>query len=110
MPNAYEILHVAREADPDEIRRAYRKAALAYHPDRHPPSAKLVAEKSFKEVAQAYAILSDAAHYLLLSASRKRGYDRMLILAESTFRPTPPAPPPPTTSTAIATRAQPGLA
>lgn len=53
----YEVLNVKRTASGDEIKKAYRKLAIANHPDRNPgdPSA----EERFKEAAEAYAVLSD---------------------------------------------------
>lgn len=53
----YEILGVARSADDKEIKRAYRKMAMKYHPDRNPDDAD--AEDKFKEASEAYEILSD---------------------------------------------------
>jgi molecular chaperone DnaJ len=53
----YEVLGVSREASPDDIKRAYRKAALQYHPDR---STEPDAEAKFKEASEAYEVLSDA--------------------------------------------------
>jgi molecular chaperone DnaJ len=62
----YEVLSVGREATEDEIRRAYRQAALKYHPDRNPGDH--TAEEKFKEATEAYSVLSD---------KEKRGlYDR----------------------------------
>ena len=52
----YEILGVEKGASPDEIKKAYRKLALKYHPDRNPDNKK--AEDKFKEAAQAYDVLS----------------------------------------------------
>ncbi len=54
----YEILGLDKNADADEIKRAYRRLAKKYHPDLNPGDAE--AEKSFKEVNEAYSILSDA--------------------------------------------------
>lgn len=53
----YEILGVSRNASQDEIRQAYRKLAIKYHPDKNPGSKE--AEEKFKEVTEAYEILSN---------------------------------------------------
>ena len=53
----YQILGVARSASADEIRAAYRKLALKYHPDRNPENKQ--AEEKFKEMNEAYQVLSD---------------------------------------------------
>jgi molecular chaperone DnaJ len=53
----YEILNLERSASADDIKRAYRKMAMKYHPDRNPGDAE--AEKKFKEAAEAYEVLSD---------------------------------------------------
>ena len=54
----YDILEVSRTATPDEIKKAYRRKAMADHPDRNPGDA--AAEARFKEAAEAYEVLSDA--------------------------------------------------
>ena len=62
----YEILGVARTATADEVKKAYRKLALQYHPDRNPgPDG----EEKFKEIGEAYSVLSDT--------SKRAEYDRL---------------------------------
>jgi len=62
----YEILGVGKSASTDEIKKAYRKVAMQYHPDRNPGDKS--AEEKFKEAAEAYEILSDS--------DKKSQYDR----------------------------------
>jgi molecular chaperone DnaJ len=62
----YEILGVAKGSSPDEVKKAYRKVAMQFHPDRNPGDK--AAEEKFKEAAEAYEILSDA--------DKKAQYDR----------------------------------
>ena len=53
----YEVLGVEKNASEDEIKRAYRKIAIKYHPDRNPGDKE--AEEKFKEAAEAYNVLHD---------------------------------------------------
>jgi molecular chaperone DnaJ len=62
----YEILGVTKSSSADEIKKAYRKTAMQYHPDRNPGDK--AAEEKFKEAAEAYEILNDA--------DKKAQYDR----------------------------------
>jgi molecular chaperone DnaJ len=62
----YEVLGVAKGATADEIKKAYRKIALQFHPDRNPGNAE--AEEKFKEAAEAYDTLSNT--------DKKAQYDR----------------------------------
>src|SRR5579884_3974663 len=53
----YEVLGVSRSADAEELKRAYRKLAMQYHPDRNPGDK--TAEQKFKDVNEAYDVLKD---------------------------------------------------
>ena len=65
-PDLYKVLGVDKKASAEEIKKAYRKLARQYHPDRNPDDAK--AEARFKEVQHAYDVLSDA--------DKRKQYDR----------------------------------
>jgi molecular chaperone DnaJ len=62
----YDVLGVAKDADEGTLKKAYRKLAQQYHPDKNPGDA--AAEEKFKELSEAYAVLSDA--------QKRAGYDR----------------------------------
>ncbi len=62
----YEVLGVSREANSDDIRKAYRQAALKFHPDRNPGDK--AAEEKFKEATESFSVLSDD--------NKRRTYDR----------------------------------
>eukprot|EP00241_Pyramimonas_parkeae_P022734 CAMPEP_0114294992 /NCGR_PEP_ID=MMETSP0059-20121206/10429_1 /TAXON_ID=36894 /ORGANISM="Pyramimonas parkeae, Strain CCMP726" /LENGTH=208 /DNA_ID=CAMNT_0001416821 /DNA_START=77 /DNA_END=699 /DNA_ORIENTATION=+ len=55
----YDMLGVSRGANPDEIKKAYRREALKWHPDRHQGPEKAAAEERFKKITQAYQTLSE---------------------------------------------------
>ena len=57
MKNYYEVLGISKTASADEIKKAYRNLAFKYHPDRN--SGDKVAEEKFKEINEAYDVLSD---------------------------------------------------
>ena len=66
MRDYYDILGVSKDSNETEIKRAYRKIAMKYHPDRNPDNKE--AENKFKEAAEAYSILSDS--------SKRQQYDQ----------------------------------
>ncbi len=69
----YEVLGVSREAGPEELKRAYRKLAQKYHPDAN--SGDTAAEDRFKQISEAYSILSDP--------EKRAEYDEVRRLVDS---------------------------
>jgi molecular chaperone DnaJ len=83
----YEVLSISRTAAVDEIKAAYRKAALKWHPDRNPEN-KTEAETKFRECTEAYSVLSDPqkrqvydtyGHAGLSSAGMGQGFDNTVF-------------------------------
>ena len=71
----YEVLGVAKDASTREIKKAYHKLALKYHPDRNPGNQET--EEKFKESAEAYSVLSDD--------QKRRQYDQFGHVGEGAF-------------------------
>jgi len=67
----YRVLGVSKDADDDEIKKAYRKLARKYHPDQNPGDES--AEQKFKEIGEAYAVLSDS--------EQRQQYDALRAMA-----------------------------
>lgn len=74
MVDYYEVLGVQRYASPEDIKRAYRKVALKWHPDKNPEN-KEEAERKFKEVAEAYEVLSNGEKRNVYDKYGKEGLD-----------------------------------
>ena len=70
--NYYQILGVSQDASAEDIKRAFRRLALQYHPDRNPENVREAGEK-FKEINEAYEVLSDE--------HRRWQYDRLTSLS-----------------------------
>ena len=64
----YEVLGVPKNASDEDIKKAYRKLAMKYHPDRNQGEAGKASEEKFKEAAEAYEVLSDS--------SKRQRYDQ----------------------------------
>ena len=79
-PDYYNMLGISRKASPDEVKRAYRRLALRWHPDRNPGDA--AAEQHFKDITSAYTCLSDA--------EERQRYDRLGPLYKADGRPPRP--------------------
>jgi len=72
----YEILGIQKSATVDEIKRKYRELALKYHPDRVPTEQKKEAEEKFKEISEAYAVLSDPKKRSVYDQYGHAGFDQ----------------------------------
>ena len=72
-PDFYEVLGVSRDATKDQIKDAYRKLAMEFHPDRNKSPG---AEEKFKEISEAYAVLSDDQKKQQYDTLGKAGFDQ----------------------------------
>ena len=69
----YEILEISRNVSGEEIKKAYRKMALKYHPDRNPDDKN--AEEMFKKINEAYQVLSDQEKRQIYDTYGKKGLE-----------------------------------
>src|SRR3989338_5174107 len=72
----YEILGIAKGASAEDIKRAYRALAMKHHPDRVPTDQKKPAEQRFKEISEAYAVLSDHQKRSVYDQYGHAGFDQ----------------------------------
>lgn len=79
----YELLGVSRDAGVEDIKKAYRKLALQYHPDRNKEPG---AEERFKEISEAYAVLSDTEKRRTYDQHGHAGFDERYRTEEDIFR------------------------
>ena len=78
----YEILGVAKGASVDEIKRSYRALALKHHPDRVSAGEKKEAEEKFKEISEAYAVLTDSQKRSVYDQYGHAGFDQRYSTAD----------------------------
>ncbi|MEO0228411.1 MAG: molecular chaperone DnaJ [candidate division WOR-3 bacterium] len=81
----YEILGVPRNATPEEIKKAYRRLAVKYHPDRNPDNKK-EAEEKFKEISEAYEVLIDPEKRKLYDLYGHEGVKQTFHQGDFTWR------------------------
>jgi DnaJ-class molecular chaperone len=71
--NYYNILEISEQAEVEQIRKAYKRLAINWHPDKHQGCDKKKAENKFKEISEAYSVLSDCDKRLEYDNSRNGG-------------------------------------
>lgn len=90
MQNLYEILELSPQAGPLEIRKAYKRLALIYHPDKAPPDRYEECQLKFNQINEAYQILSDCEQRRLynqeLASHMKRKIRRVYVIPSHLFR------------------------
>ncbi len=74
----YEVLGVGRDTSPEEIKKAYRRLAMKFHPDRVPAEGKAEAEERFKEISEAYEVLADEEKRKLYDAYGHTGVEQQV--------------------------------
>lgn len=74
----YEVLGVGRDTSPEDIKKAYRRLAMEFHPDRVPTERKAEAEERFKEISEAYEVLADTDKRRLYDAHGHAGVEQQV--------------------------------
>lgn len=70
----YEVLGISKDATTSEIKKAYRKLALSFHPDKVPEPERAAAEAKFKDISRAYETLSDGKFVYFLVTTRPNDF------------------------------------
>ena len=84
--NYYELLGISKDATKQDIKKAYRKAAFRYHPDRNPVEMKDESEYKFKKISEAYQVLSDPLQRKIYDCSGKTDDFLDFVSAKDLFR------------------------
>ncbi|XP_078445497.1 DNAJ heat shock family protein [Wolffia australiana] len=71
----YEILRVDRDVNGDDLKKAYRKQAMKWHPDKN-PTRKKEADAKFKQISEAYAVLADPQRRVVYDGCEEEGIKR----------------------------------
>ena len=77
MRDYYQVLGISKNATPDEIKKAYRKVAVRFHPDKNPGDK--VAEDRFKEASNAYEVLSDSQNDEFMTSTVMQVYTTVVF-------------------------------
>lgn len=72
----YQVLGVQKDATDDDLKKAYRKLAIKFHPDKNPGDKQAAATEKFKEVAEAYDVLTDPQKRQIYDAYGEEGLKR----------------------------------